>query len=104
MVLRCFLPNVPQFGKRCHIFTGRAPQSKNYGALQDSTLSGIASKYGAHRRLSAAHGARRMVHRANRCHCGTFVASFLTCTVYTFPLCMYVHIILEIIKQKVYCP
>ena len=34
-VLQRFLPNVAQFGKTCHIFTGKVPQSLYCGALQD---------------------------------------------------------------------
>ena len=33
----------PQFGEMHRIFTGKAPQSKNCGALQDGALSGSAA-------------------------------------------------------------
>ena len=40
--------NTPQFGETYRIFTGKALQSLDCGALQDDALSGIASKCGAH--------------------------------------------------------
>ena len=45
--------------KRAAFFTGKTQQSKDCGALQDGALSGIASKYGAHRGISAVHGTPR---------------------------------------------
>ena len=39
-ILRCFLPNVPQFGEMCHISTVKA--------LQDGALSGVVSRCGTH--------------------------------------------------------
>ena len=43
----------------CRIFTGKAPESLDCGALQDDALSGIASKCGAHRGISVAYGTPR---------------------------------------------
>ena len=60
--------------RNTHIFTGKAPQSKDCDALQDGTLSGIASKCGAHQ-------GRRTVRCANQCRCSTFDAFFLMRTV-----------------------
>ena len=53
--------NEPQFGETRHIFTGKVPQSQSLdcGALKDGALSGIASKCGAHRGISAVHGTPR---------------------------------------------
>ena len=71
-VSRCFLPNMPRFLPMCHDFcqhaaiwrnaphfTRKVLQSKDCGALQDGALSGIASKGGTHRAISAVHGTPR---------------------------------------------
>ena len=46
---------VPQFGETRLIFTGKAPKSLDYGALQNGAHSEIASKCGTYRGISVEH-------------------------------------------------
>ena len=41
------------------VITGKAPQSLDFGTLQDGALSGIASKCGAHGGINTVYGTPR---------------------------------------------
>ena len=72
-VLRCFLPNAPQFGETCHIFTGKVPQSLDCQGLRRFTRWHI---------FRNSVKVRRIVRRSNQCRCGMFVAFFDTYRTY----------------------